>query len=239
MKITFLGSGHGFVEPNRKCTSIMVEVNGKYYFVDAGTAIMDEIKHRHIDIHDVNAVYITHPHTDHSEGLVSFVTLLSWYHGDANPKIFIPRESMKEGLEKWIRGMQEYYRENMEFVVFAEGDIYDDGIVKVSAIPNEHCYDSYSFVFEADGKKILFSGDIKYPDVDFPERAFNEKFDLIVIEAAHFYPHETEETLAKCDVDTVIYNHIAPRADNELAEMEKKSYPYKCIRSYDGMEFVL
>ena len=37
MRIVFFGSSHGVPEPNRKCTSVMVEVDGDHrYIIDMG-----------------------------------------------------------------------------------------------------------------------------------------------------------------------------------------------------------
>ena len=78
MKITFIGSSHGVPEANRRCACTMLEIAGRYYFVDMGTMAMDVLRTKGISPDDVNGVFITHKHGDHTDGLPQFVDLCSW-----------------------------------------------------------------------------------------------------------------------------------------------------------------
>jgi len=64
--------------------------------------------------------------------------------------------------------------------------IYNDGFLKVTAIQTLHTDRSYAFFLEAEGKSVLFTGDLKHPDEDFPLIAKEHKTDFIVCESAHF-----------------------------------------------------
>ena len=43
MRITFIGASHGVPEPNRKCSCTLIEISGRYYFVDMGTPAIDHL----------------------------------------------------------------------------------------------------------------------------------------------------------------------------------------------------
>ena len=43
MKITFLGTGHGLHEKGRYRTSMMLEVGGSAYLIDAGSPVMHQL----------------------------------------------------------------------------------------------------------------------------------------------------------------------------------------------------
>ena len=62
--------------------------------------------------------------------------------------------------------------ENSRNRVFTEGVIYDDGYLKVTAIPTKHCppMHSYAFLLEGEGKRVVFSGDLSqfFRGNDFP-----------------------------------------------------------------------
>ena len=75
MKIVFFGSSHGVPEPNRKCSSVMIEVSDNRYFIDMGTQSIEQLISRNIPIESVKAIFITHMHGDHSDGLISFIDL--------------------------------------------------------------------------------------------------------------------------------------------------------------------
>ncbi len=239
MRITFIGTSHGVPDPNRRCTCTMIEVSGRYYFIDMGTQAIEDLADRGIDIHDVRGIFITHPHCDHSDGLVSFVTLISWCFKDADPVISLPQMSMADGLTAWIRGMDEPVRENLRYQETKPGVVYDDGFVKITAIPTQHCRNSYAYYIEGDGKKVLFTGDLKSADVDFPQIAFEESMDLIIIEAAHFSPDIAEQVLEKCDVKCVAYHHINSGWLEQLGHNRNKKHSYKYILTTDGLELVL
>ena len=94
MRITVLGSGHGVPEAHKKCTSILIEIGENRYFVDAGCDINMELANRRIPFESVKALFFTHPHTDHTDGLLPFVGILSWFYKKANPAIYVPDEKI-------------------------------------------------------------------------------------------------------------------------------------------------
>ena len=95
MKITFLGSSHGVPEANRRCQSIMIEAGGKIYFVDMGTQAIEQLITKGIPIENVKSIFITHMHGDHTNGLISFVDLCSWYFKNTKPEFYLPGDSEK------------------------------------------------------------------------------------------------------------------------------------------------
>lgn len=101
MQITFLGASHGVPEANRRCSCTLIETNGRYYFIDMGVNAIDALRTRGIDVEDVKGIFITHMHGDHTNGLVSFVDLISWYFKTADPEICLPN---LEGFEPSVHG---------------------------------------------------------------------------------------------------------------------------------------
>ncbi len=238
MKLTFIGTSHGVPEPERRCSCTMIEVAGRYYFVDMGTQVIEDLLHRGISIDAVKGVFITHPHGDHDNGLISFVDLVDWYFKTAEPTVLVPNEQRVTGMKAWIKGGDEL-REGIHLAVYHEGVIYDDGFLKVTAIATKHCPNSHAFLIEGDGKKVLFTGDLARPTVDFPKVAFEEELDLIIVESAHFTPLETEAVLENAKVKRVLHNHISPVWNGDLFKMSKNKHHYRYGKSFDGMEVTL
>lgn len=58
---------------------------------------------------------------------------------------------------------------DLRFKKITDSTIFDDGYLKVTAIPTQHCPDSHAFFVEAEGKAVLFTGDLKHPNVRFSE----------------------------------------------------------------------
>ena len=150
MKITFFGSSHGIPEPHRRCSCTLIEIGDSRYFIDMGMMPIEELVNRGIAVDSVKAVFITHMHGDHTNGLISFVDLCSWVYKTAEPKIFLPKLKGKEIIYNWLETTGTKARE-FEFAEVSEGVIFDDGVLKVTAVRTKHCDVSFAFVLEAEG----------------------------------------------------------------------------------------
>lgn len=193
MKLTFLGTSHGVCEPSRKCASCLVEAGGKNYIVDMGCDVMPELTNKGLLSSDITAIFITHPHGDHVNGLIPLVNQCSWCYMSADPLIMLPEMSIRDGIKAWLEtALHLPLRATLRFEQYEEGVIYDDGILRVEAICNGHMENSYSFIVTADGKRVLFTGDLSNgngPIADFARMNKGEPFDAAVVEAVHFDPN--------------------------------------------------
>ena len=190
MQITFLGASHGVPEANRRCSCTLIETNGRYYFIDMGVNAIDALRTRGIEVEDVKGIFITHMHGDHTNGLISFVDLISWYF-------------------------------------------------KVTAIPTQHCPDSHAFFVEAEGKAVLFTGDLKHPNVDFPKIAKEKPTEFVICEAAHFPATDYAPVLAACPTKQVLVNHYAPWNIPNVMQLTETLAPLPVKFVNDGMQITL
>lgn len=235
MKITFFGAGHGVPEPNRRCACAMITVGERQYFIDMGMMAIDELINRHIPVESVRGIFFTHPHSDHMNGLPGFVTLLSWYFTQADPAIYLPDMQAVQVLEDWVAVTGNTSRKLRYFPV-QEGLLFDDGFLKITAIPTRHCPHSFAFFAEAEGKSVLFTGDLKKPSVDFPAIALERPTNLIICEAAHFAPSEYKHYLEQCQVERVVINHYNPPCVAGAIQLMKDMRPLPMEFATDGME---
>ena len=187
MKITFLGTSHGAPELNRRCASTLIEIGDNRYIIDMGMQSIEELINRNIPINSVKAVFITHMHRDHTDGLVSFVGMCNNRYKDATPKFYIPNrvEKVNKALSLWIECNGNTMR-SFEFNKVEEGNFYSDENLKITAFKTQHIENSYAFLIEAENKRVLFSGDLKWMAPDLPLEALSKPLDLAVLECAHF-----------------------------------------------------
>lgn len=211
MKITFIGSSHGVPEPNRKCTSIMLEIGDRVYFIDMGTPAIDALVTRGISIDAVKAVFCTHMHGDHTTGLISFIDLITWYYKTPNPAVYLPMPEAGKVIDDWMKVTLNGTEKEIDYREVQPGLIYDDGFIKVTAIATQHCLKSYAYIVEAEGKTVLFTGDLRNPGVDFPALAMEKELDLMVCESAHFPSTDYLPVLEKCSVKKVCITHYSDR----------------------------
>lgn len=212
MRIVFLGTTHGVPEPNRKYSCTMVEAGGRKYLIDAGTDPMPEIISRGIYPREISAVFITHSHSDHIGGLLPFVNLCSWFYKDANPDIYVPELQYVDAMKVCIAAMHEELREDLRFTEIKESVIFDDGVLKVTAMKTGHMPNAYAFRLEAEGKKVLFTGDMKVgegPTADFARFTDGETFDAVVAECAHFNAMQYLEPIRKNPPKRFFFNHYS------------------------------
>ena len=217
MQITFLGASHGVPEANRRCSCTLIETNGRYYFIDMGVNAIDALRTRGIDVEDVKGIFITHMHGDHTNGLISFVDLISWYFKTADPEICLPNLEGVEAIRAWLKANHCEMRD-LRFKKVTDGTIFDDGYLKVTAIPTQHCPDSHAFFVEAEGKAVLFTGDLKHPN--FP--------------ATDYAP-----VLAACPTKQVLVNHYAPWNIPNVMQLAETLAPLPVKFVNDGMQITL
>lgn len=247
MKIVFLGTSHGNPEANRFCSSTAIYVGNKVYVIDAGAPILPLLLSRGVHPKDIGGIFITHAHDDHYLGLIEYtrvINLSQEYHGVSTP-VLVPRKRLyseilntKYNFKLWHgRGRTKYKK-------YRKGVIFDDGTIKVTAIPVKHIFLSYAFIVEAEGKRILFSGDLARGMKDYPTVLFDKNFDLLILEAAHTII-DTPGVLDKINrskIDRLVINHINPYRNTPevLSSAFSKVNPsVQCIAALDGMEIDL
>ena len=240
MRIRFLGTSHGVPEPGRRCACTMVEIGQKKYVFDMGLQLMEELMDLNIHPDEITAVFFTHMHGDHLDGLVNFTDLCSWYFKDADPDIYLPKLEAVPVLRDWLHVIGSSLREDIRFSQVEAGTFYDDGILKVTAIRTQHTESSYAFVLEAEGKTVVLTGDMKHQDgpvVEYPYFVPDRQADLVVCEAAHFSALLYEEAFRMNPPKKVFFTHYSKRymaGILELTEHLKDTVPI--IMAMDHME---
>ena len=237
MKLTFLGTSHGIPEPNRKCSCTMLTVGERIYFVDMGVMAINELINRHIPVESVRGIFITHMHGDHTNGLIHFADLISWYYTGADPEIYLPLSEGARIISDWIALSCHTVRE-LNYKQTAEGVVFDDGCIRVSAVCTQHTASSFSYRIEAEGKSVVFTGDMHHPSVDFPSTLAKDA-DLAVCEGAHFSAAEYETVLRECNPRRVLVNHYAPWNVPNIMALAKALPDLRVTMAHDGMEITL
>lgn len=248
MRIVFFGSSHGAPEGSRRCSSILVDVNGLRYFIDMGTQAIEQLVNRGIDVESVKAIFVTHMHGDHTDGLISFVDLCSWYYKQANPCICLPGDIKRSTavMKEWIACNGVAMRD-FEFRHVDDGFVYCDENIKITAFRTEHTDQSFSYLLEAEGKRVYFSGDLSFlgeptdeaPDVPLDE--FEKGFDLAILELAHFSAVDKYYTLLKNknNIKTICINHYSKFRIASGYELCNLLPEQKIIFATDGLEIEL
>jgi ribonuclease BN (tRNA processing enzyme) len=166
----------------RAQSSNVLIVNGAFYVVDAGEGVTRRLLRAGIAIRDIDNIFITHPHSDHTGGLGG---LLSTEYDSNRTKpvnIYGPpgTDAVTNALVQFLtvsadirisEGMRKVFPAKIFFGHdTGTGVIYQDANVKVTAAENSHFnfrdgtpaygkYKSYSYRFETADRVVAFSGD--------------------------------------------------------------------------------
>lgn len=243
MKLTFLGTSHGITEKNAFCTSTLVSVVNSHYLIDAGAPVMTLLQNYDVPFADVRGIFITHSHGDHIAGLAELTRELEVFgnhFGGIRLPVYVPDEAVYRRMSYFLFGKEEFRQHRVLFRKYGDGVIFDDGTAKITAIPNAHMANSHSFVVEARGRRVVFTGDLAKDMPDYPAVILEEPSDVVICEGAHTCLNKPEvmELLGKSRTRHMVIHHRSPNCNTDavLAEFAEKMAPHFPVSiAFDGM----
>lgn len=208
MKIYTCGTSAGtqpYKGSHHVCTA--VETGNSLYFIDAGESGAYTAALSGADLLKTRAVFITHPHMDHVGGLgnllwfVRKMTVLKNSTGFKHDgiKVFVPERDIYDATMLLLKNTEGNFKCPY---THSRGDVkpglvYEDENISLSAVPTTHLPEvdgkpqSYAFIIKAEGKTVVFSGDINKDDFD---SVLPGECDAFFVETGH---HQIEDVCDK------------------------------------------
>lgn len=219
MKLITVGTSCGFPKLGRTCECNCLEVNGSVYFFDAGIDLGVATVNLGYEFEAVKAVFVSHTHSDHIVGVAPFVNLCCWFAKNASTAFYLPStECIGYAKSIAINIDKTPINPKLTFNTFVNGVIYRDENITVTAFHSGHIEKAHSFLVEAEGKKILFTGDLDREMKSLTNTAFNKPHDIIVTECAHFPEEVVLETFPKFNTKRLLITHIGRTVPVERLE---------------------
>ena len=165
---------------------------------------------------------------------------------ESDVDIYMTEKTAIDAIRAYMAGQLDHLEEDrVRFRLMTDKTAFDDGRLRVTPFPTRHLAGqgrpAYSFLVEAEGKSILFSGDLsgRLAENDFPRYALDHSVDLMICEMAHFGIDEVSPYLERCRAKTLLFNHVFPLGKLEgIAALDMKwGYPIRAVA--DGDEIVL
>jgi ribonuclease BN (tRNA processing enzyme) len=176
--LTLLGTAGGpGGHVDRAGIASLVTVGWRHYLIDAGEAVSRQLARAGLKVLDLDGVFLTHLHDDHTAGLPGVVTFRHTMRGGPLPLIGPPGTSaLCDGILAYldvnfrIRGTEAPMPPPQSILEVTEaepGVIYSDDDVRVTAVENTHyaltefggLHRSYALRFDTADRSIVFTGD--------------------------------------------------------------------------------
>jgi ribonuclease Z len=187
MRVTLLGTGTPFPNAERFGSAILVEAASKKLLFDCGRGVVIRLTQAGVNPTDLDGLFLTHLHSDHVVGIPD-LWLSGWFLGRSKPlPIWGPpgTRSMAEHLVQAF-GFDIRIRQatpdplpakgvEIDAKEIEQGEIYNDGLTRVSAFLVDHGTVKPAFGYRIDsvGHSVVISGDTKFCQnlVDFAKGA--------------------------------------------------------------------
>ena len=256
MKIYYLGTCSG-TEPmvGMHHTSLAIECGDGLYLFDAGENCAHTAYTTGIDLMKMRVIFISHPHIDHIGGLPNLFACLRKIiyryklklYADNSLRVFFPRRGLLESIKTVaLGGYDGKFGFDLIENEMHEGTLYEDGNVRVSAVHNRHFVEeegqgwlSYSFLIEAEGKKVVFSGDVKEPSE--LDALLSGGCDLLIHETGHHAVGDVCDYAAKMGAKALRFTHHGraiienrPKEESFVREFAERS-GISTLICHDGM----
>ena len=203
----------------------------------------------------LRALFISHPHFDHVAGVPHLLwTRLKLHNYYKIPlaaevlPIFTPEPEQWDHLAELMVCLRSKPTPVFKAERVVDGKVFDDGVIRVEARHNRHLkvpgngvWRSFSYSIAVEGKRIVYSGDLKAAsELDGWLASGSE---LVLMESGHLHPWETAAHIREVAEDRVrklvFMHHGRDYLDRpeETAELTRRAWGEPVVFADDAMTF--
>ena len=260
LKFHFLGTCSGTEPmPDMHHQSWILECGGLYYWFDAGENCAHRAHTSGIDVTKVAALFVSHPHIDHIGGLPNILQCMMKLTGrykkqlirDNTFHIYFPDLAVLDAIRLVaFNGRPNTTKFQVVGHQIQDGLLFEDENIRVHALHNRHMkedgsngWHAYSFLIEADGKRVVFSGDVF--DIAELDPFFADGCDYLIMETGHHDPIHVMEYAIEKGVKNMRLTHHGRQILENRSFYEDAAHKYTQSSSteikicYDGMNDIL
>jgi len=234
MEVTILGSGTGAPSLTRNASGLLVKVEDQNLLFDTGPGILRQLLELGITYHDIDCIFYTHFHTDHTLDLAAILFAAKYGLALRTKKLAIIGP---EGLEGFYANLLSLYGDvivpesyQVALKEIAEQTL-DFGAYKIGTMRMLHAPESLGYRIESSGKTVVYSGDTdtcenivklgKGADVLILDCSFPDEMKV----KGHLTPSEAAEIARECSCRKLVLSHLYPVCQQEqIAEQAKGAF---------------
>lgn len=239
--VTVLGSGTCVPSLERSSCSVMLEVGTARLLFDSGPGTMRRLLRTNTTIFEVDYIFYSHFHPDHTAELVPF--LFATKYPDMGHRQAVLSIVAGSGFEEFFAGLKRVYGkwieldpELMEIIEMnnRSADALQMKEFAVQSAPVEHNPESIAYrITSPGGYAVVYSGDTDYSEslIELSKDA-----DILICESAlpddlhlkgHLTPSLAGDIATRAGVKKLILTHFYPECDQTDIKQE-------CRKTYDG-----
>lgn len=244
LHLTILGAGTGVPMPRRSPAGVLVQIGATPLLFDLGPGTIPRLDAAGVSYRDLEYVFLTHLHPDHTLDLVMLLQALNYTPGFTRerPLHLIGCPGTQSLYDDLVRVYPSVAPRDFELTIREIGaERIAFGAWTIESALSGHTATSIAYRIEAEGKVIVYTGDAK------ENRALIEiarEADAFVCECAfpRGYPtrdHLTADVVGRiaraAKVKRVILNHLYPPAlDVDIVAQVRAEYAGEIIVAEDG-----
>ncbi|GAA1542499.1 MBL fold metallo-hydrolase [Actinomadura kijaniata] len=214
LQLTVLGSATPYPDVDNPCSGYLVSHGDTHVWVDAGTGTLGELQ-RHVRLDELDAIWISHLHADHS------ADLLTAYYGllyaDIELAAPVPLYGPPGIADRLAGFLTNGPARSPVESAFAVRELHDGHRVRVGGLELvsravEHGMPAFALRVEAGGAALVYSGDCA-PCAGLDELAAG--CDVLLCEAdgpdggqVHHTPRDAGQTAAKAGAGRLVLTHV-------------------------------
>lgn len=159
MQLTVLGCAGTFPGPDSPCSSYLVEHDGFRLVVDMGAGSLGQLQ-KHIDLLDVDTVYISHLHADHCIDLVAYSYARRYHPGGVPPRLAVygPKGTGGRICSAFDNPPLNGLIDVFDFHEVPVGTM-QIGPLSVTSARSNHPVECHALRIEAGGRSLVYSAD--------------------------------------------------------------------------------
>jgi ribonuclease BN (tRNA processing enzyme) len=240
--ITFLGTSDGLPSPDRHHASLLLRLGDQTMLLDCGEPCSHTLKRMGFDFNALDAVVVTHAHSDHIAGLPMLIQSC-WLEQRTRPlPVYLP-PGVIQPLRDWLHTcflFEELFPFTIKWHAINAGPFrafptthLEHNRAEFAAKYPQVRFEAFAVVFESGNKRVGYSGDLGEPE----DLAPLFPLDFLVCELAHFHPQKLANFLNDKQVKRLALTHLSRQARTRLPEVKALFPNATFAKDGDTIEF--
>lgn len=245
MKLHILGSGTCIPSKRRGSAGYAVICGNSKLLLDCGNGTTWKLDKAGLDYLDIDYIFITHFHPDHTSDLIPF--LFGTKYNTERQRQKPLRIVGPEGFKDFFRSLNKVYNNWLDFEQLHVSEVNEKGFLheefEIKWLNTPHTSNSVGYRISSGGRSLVYTGDTEYCE-ELAE--FANVCDLLLIECSHpgssnikghLNPYEAAMIIANAEPKRAVITHLYPECDRtDILNQIKKHTDIDVVIAEDMME---